>query len=189
MSQAHKGACRCSISHWESWGLRNSMARLMFPFHDLLAVHKVKCQPSMSWFTKRAAHIRIDFHAVWEVEGRATLRCQLSWSFTFMLWEKQQRVTGLRSLKANGGDEWAKDSGEDSEYMWSIYMLVCCPFYNNVPTVPVLPTIAITTSHITAGVTTTINNAFMTTTTVKTNSNYKHPGYVLLCSSMRNCTI
>lgn len=136
MSQAHKAACQCSISHWESWGLRNSMARWMFPFHGLLAVHKVKRQPSMSWFTKRAAHIRVDFRAVWEVEGRATLRCQLNWFFPFMLWEKQQRVTGLLSLKANGGAEWAKDSREDSEYMWSVYMLVSCAFIIMFPLFP-----------------------------------------------------
>lgn len=61
------------------------MARLASPFHDLLAVHKVKCQHSMNWFAEGAAHAGADFCAVRKVKGRDVLRSRLNWPFPCVL--------------------------------------------------------------------------------------------------------
>ena len=49
-------------------------------------------------------------------------------------------------------------------------------FYNNAPAVPMLATTATAPTLVTATITITVNNAFMTTT-IKTNSHDKSPGY------------
>lgn len=108
------------------------MARLVFPFHDLLAVHKVKCQHTMSWL---ANEVSVQFGGGGgEVDGRAGLRCQPDWPFPFVLWEKPQRVAGL--LSKSRRQCWMGKGLQGTEDMHVNISVAVCRLFIKLPLFP-----------------------------------------------------